>query len=102
MGRDSSGVCGSRRGVSRGESAFSFLAQSWFDAEEKMKDRTDEVREAVKRYEGVEFVPLRLEDAFDPEWWARIGQPSAADISVDLSTEGTSLPTELVLCSLSI
>jgi cytoplasmic tRNA 2-thiolation protein 2 len=56
-----------------------------------MRDRTDEVRKVVERYDGFEFVPLRIEDAFDSRWWASVGgrdQIRERDLGVDLSDEG--------------
>lgn len=38
-----------------------------------MKDRTDKIRSVVAQYPGVEFHSLRIEDAFDPSWWQRLG-----------------------------
>ncbi|KAI0033083.1 hypothetical protein K488DRAFT_48442 [Vararia minispora EC-137] len=78
----------------RGQKVWSTIRAAYVEvagAFPGMKDRTEEVGEAVKRYEGIEFVPLRLEAAFDPAWWARVGQTSTADVSVDLNAEGTSL-----------
>lgn len=38
---------------------------------------------------GFIFVPLRLEDAFDPEWWKRMtGLESSSSTNVDLRDEG--------------
>ncbi|KAF7799784.1 hypothetical protein EIP86_011026 [Pleurotus ostreatoroseus] len=42
----------------------------------EMKDRTDDIRRTVASCPGVEFLPLRLEDAFDPLWWKMNGFPS--------------------------
>ncbi|KAI9512022.1 hypothetical protein F5148DRAFT_1165690 [Russula earlei] len=41
-------------------------------------DRTARMREAVARYEGCEFIPLRVQDAFDRSWWERV----SGDLSV--------------------
>ncbi len=38
-----------------------------------MKDRTDKIRSVVAQCPGVEFHLLRIEDAFDPSWWQRLG-----------------------------
>jgi len=57
----------------------------------QMKDKTDEVMEAVGKYEGFEFVPLRIEDAFDSSWWARVGERDKLKehaLGVDFSDEG--------------
>jgi len=53
-----------------------------------MKDRTEDVRAIVERYEPFEFIPLRLEDAFDKNWWARVGGEPGSDITVDTTDEG--------------
>ncbi|KAF8261628.1 hypothetical protein EI94DRAFT_1745553 [Lactarius quietus] len=37
----------------------------------KMNDRTEKIREAAARYEGFEFVPVRMQNAFDRAWWER-------------------------------
>ena len=41
----------------------------------KEKDRTEEIRAAVEKLPGspFDFVPLRLEDSFDPAWWTAVG-----------------------------
>ncbi|KAJ7773305.1 hypothetical protein B0H16DRAFT_1511829 [Mycena metata] len=52
------------------------------------RDRTEEVRAAVERYEHFNFLPLRLEDAFDDAWWDKMGgRPAASRLSVDLANE---------------
>ena len=51
------------------------------------------MREAVARYKGCEFIPLRVQDAFDRSWWKRVSGDAAsslAEIPVDLSDEGLS------------
>ncbi|VDC04801.1 unnamed protein product [Peniophora sp. CBMAI 1063] len=53
----------------------------------KMRDRTQEIREVVAAYDGIEFVPLRIQDAFDSEWWARVTDKQAENMFVDLSDE---------------
>lgn len=56
-------------------------------------DRTAQIREAVARYEGCEFIPLRMQDAFDRSWWERVSGDAAcslAEIPVDLGDEGSS------------
>lgn len=43
------------------------------------KDRTGEVRAAIQAYSDpltkfeIDFIPLRLEDAFDGAWWKSVG-----------------------------
>ncbi|KAJ6576474.1 hypothetical protein DFH09DRAFT_361875 [Mycena vulgaris] len=58
------------------------------------RDRTDEVRAAVAQHAHFEFLPLRIEDAFDDAWWERVGgQRPAAHFSVDLADEELPMAT---------
>ena len=55
-----------------------------------MRDRTEEVRAIVGKYPGFSFTPLRIEDAFDKDWWARVGgKQFGSNLGVDTSNEGT-------------
>jgi cytoplasmic tRNA 2-thiolation protein 2 len=55
----------------------------------QMRDRIDQVRDAVKNYPNVDFLPIRIEDAFDQFWWeSTIGGPLSSNIHVGLSSEG--------------
>lgn len=57
----------------------------------QMRDRTAEIEAAVGRYEGFEFIPLRIQDAFDPCWWETASGGSSKSPppwAVDLSNEG--------------
>ena len=55
----------------------------------QMESRVEEIREAVGRYPYYEFVPLKLEDCFDPDWWASVtGSSSGADLQATLEAEG--------------
>jgi cytoplasmic tRNA 2-thiolation protein 2 len=59
----------------------------------QMRDGTAQIREAVARYEGFEFLPVRIQDAFDRSWWERVSggaAPSPAELPVDLDGEGLS------------
>ncbi|KAF8199546.1 hypothetical protein BJ912DRAFT_654303 [Pholiota molesta] len=57
------------------------------------KDRTEDIKAVVESYPGspFEFVPLHLEDAFDPEWWSLIGRgdlfTSARSLGLDMGDE---------------
>ncbi|KAJ7475881.1 hypothetical protein FB451DRAFT_1087870 [Mycena latifolia] len=52
------------------------------------RDRTDEVRAVVEQYDHFDFLPLRIEDAFDDAWWQRVGgQRPEPHYSVDLADE---------------
>lgn len=54
-----------------------------------MKDNTEEIRKTVCDYEGVEIISLRVQDAFDSDWWRRIGQvPDLSSLTVNLSDGG--------------
>jgi cytoplasmic tRNA 2-thiolation protein 2 len=59
-----------------------------------MRDRTDDICAVVKRYDRLNFIPLRIEDAFSDDWWERIGgQPPQKDLGVDVTNEGQLLLT---------
>ncbi|KAH9935255.1 hypothetical protein B0H21DRAFT_759246 [Amylocystis lapponica] len=58
------------------------------DAFPGMEDRRAEVEDAVRRYDGLDFVSLRIQDAFDPEWWTRTGgRPGFSVLNADLTSE---------------
>ncbi|KAI0671628.1 hypothetical protein C8Q78DRAFT_1030025 [Trametes maxima] len=62
------------------------------DAFPGMKDRTDEITQHMKRYDGIDFVALRIQDAFDLTWWNRVGgKPYHKELGVSLANEGLSL-----------
>ncbi|KAF8917420.1 hypothetical protein CPB85DRAFT_1374222 [Mucidula mucida] len=53
-----------------------------------MRDRTEEVHLAASKYDSLEFLPLRLEDAFDESWWISVGgKPNSESLSVDFSDQ---------------
>jgi len=55
-----------------------------------MRDRTAEVRAAVGKYKALDFIPLRIEDAFDHAWWEKVGgKPVQLNLDVDISNEGS-------------
>ena len=57
------------------------------------RDRTEDIRKVVEQYENAEFIPLRLEDAFDHDWWTRHGgNTKISDIALDMSNEGKGHP----------
>ncbi|KAI0749411.1 hypothetical protein C8Q80DRAFT_1218582 [Daedaleopsis nitida] len=58
------------------------------DAFPGMQDRTDEIAQFVARYHDLDFVCLRIQDAFDRTWWEKIGGKMPA------STKGVSLTDE--------
>ncbi|KAF8149897.1 hypothetical protein B0H34DRAFT_757084 [Crassisporium funariophilum] len=55
------------------------------------EDRTEEIHAIVKNYPAFDFIGLRLEDAFDPEWWNRVGGgdliSSAQSLGMDMTDE---------------
>ena len=56
-----------------------------------MKDNTEHIRRIISQYDGVEFIPLRVQDAFDPNWWNK------RDRELDLSSIGVNLTSEGIL-----
>ena len=54
-----------------------------------MQDRTEEIRSVIQRYPSFDFVPLRIEDAFDDSWWTIVsGSSNIPKISLKLGKEG--------------
>ena len=54
-----------------------------------MRDRTEDIRSVVSSYESLDFVAVRLENAFDDAWWQSVGgKPSPPDLRIDISHEG--------------
>ena len=54
-----------------------------------MRDRTEDIRSVVSSYESLDFVAVRLENAFDDAWWQFVGgKPSPSDLKIDISHEG--------------
>ncbi|GBE88399.1 Cytoplasmic tRNA 2-thiolation protein [Sparassis crispa] len=61
-----------------------------------MKDRTTQIADTIAGYPGVECRTLRVQDAFDRNWWMKVhATPDSSDVGVDLSTG------ELILSILS-
>jgi len=57
-----------------------------------MRNRTDEIHGLLKVYPEFEFIPLRLSNAFDEEWWDKMGgKPSHKVFATDLLNEDTAL-----------
>ncbi|KAH9850268.1 hypothetical protein C2E23DRAFT_869999 [Lenzites betulinus] len=58
------------------------------DAFPGMKDRSEEIAQSVKRYDELDFVSLRIQDAFDRAWWEKIGgRPYPPQLGVTLRDE---------------
>ncbi|CAE6358776.1 unnamed protein product [Rhizoctonia solani] len=73
-------------------------------------DRTEDARRLVARYPHFTFVPLRIENAFDPAWAKSVGFPlRESSVSIDLGSEDLPAarlpigvnPTEALLLYLS-
>ena len=57
-------------------------------------DRTARMCEAITRYDRCEVIPVRMQDAFDRNWWERVSggaasSPSPTELPVDLHGEGS-------------
>ncbi|KAI5986526.1 hypothetical protein EDD15DRAFT_2298204 [Pisolithus albus] len=56
-------------------------------------DSTEEIRSTLASYANLEFIPLRLEDAFDASWWCKVtGSSDMSQLALELGKDG--LPTE--------
>jgi cytoplasmic tRNA 2-thiolation protein 2 len=53
-----------------------------------MNDRTEDARKLLEKYPGFEFVPLKLEDAFDPNWWKSVNGASTEAIEANFNDGG--------------
>lgn len=54
-----------------------------------MQDRTEDIRSVVERYPSFDFVPLRIEDAFDGSWWTTVsGSNTTPQIWLELGKDG--------------
>ncbi|KDQ15957.1 hypothetical protein BOTBODRAFT_31411 [Botryobasidium botryosum FD-172 SS1] len=62
------------------------------------KDRTDEARGMVEKCAEIEFVPLRIENVFDGEWWKRMGGKGLQQLSVDLNVDGLKVKIPAETC----
>jgi len=55
---------------------------------------TEEIRATITKYPGLpfEFIPLRLEDSFDPTWWKGLGREMPVDgLRLNMIDEGRCL-----------
>lgn len=53
-----------------------------------MQDKTQEIKEALQKYPSIDYIGVRVEDAFDKSWWERIvGGEVASDVLAKISTE---------------
>ncbi|KJA22920.1 hypothetical protein HYPSUDRAFT_40406 [Hypholoma sublateritium FD-334 SS-4] len=93
------------RGVWKGKPVVCFVEVC--GAFDDQRDRTDEIKAVVGSYPGTpfEFIPLRLEDAFNPLWWKQVTgdlSTSALSLGLDMRNEdlqlnqSTSEPSPLV------
>lgn len=70
--------------------AFAVLHVRDHDACAQATDETERIRSVVSAYPDFEFIPLRLEAAFDTQWWARVrGSPiSEPALALNLQNDG--------------
>lgn len=60
-----------------------------------MKDRTEEMRNLVSNFHLLDYIHLRLEDAFDKNWWSKVGGlPHSHHINVDTTDEDLPILSE--------
>ncbi|KAK7050951.1 Cytoplasmic tRNA 2-thiolation protein 2 [Paramarasmius palmivorus] len=52
-----------------------------------MKDCTEEIRQVVDQFGSFEFIPLRLENAFDKDWWKVVNGNTVEDLAIDSTNE---------------
>ncbi|KAJ3777100.1 hypothetical protein FB446DRAFT_718647 [Lentinula raphanica] len=53
-----------------------------------MTDKTIKIQQILReKYKTLEFIPLRLEDAFDMSWWDKVGGNAALDANADLTND---------------
>ncbi|KAJ3808881.1 hypothetical protein F5876DRAFT_45113 [Lentinula aff. lateritia] len=51
----------------------------------EMIDRTETIQQLVQeKFEALDFIPLRIENAFDPTWWDRVGGKPTSGMNADL------------------
>ncbi|KAH9945378.1 uncharacterized protein BXZ73DRAFT_38529 [Epithele typhae] len=63
------------------------------DAFPGMKDRTEDVSQFVGKYNEIDLISLRIQDAFDSSWWETVGGKTARSaLGASLTDEG--LPIE--------
>ncbi|KAL1744468.1 hypothetical protein HDZ31DRAFT_38611 [Schizophyllum fasciatum] len=71
------------------------------------EDHTRDVEKCISRYPEVEFLPLRLQDAFGLSWWRSVGGTPQGSLTVDLDDASkealrqylSSLPTQTAVYS---
>jgi len=82
-------LCRDMQCVSRSTSFSLFVSNQSQTSVRQIKDSTEEMRALVTKYDRLEFIPLRLEDAFDPTWWSKMGgMPLENDLTISLTAEG--------------
>ncbi|KAF5391537.1 hypothetical protein D9757_002368 [Collybiopsis confluens] len=53
-----------------------------------MTDRGDEIKSLMQdKYQNLELIALRLEDAFDRKWWDQVGGRASTDVAIDVTNE---------------
>ncbi|KAJ3866017.1 hypothetical protein EV359DRAFT_72063 [Lentinula novae-zelandiae] len=64
-----------------------------------MTDRTETIQQLVQeKFEALDFIPLRLENAFDPTWWDRTFFPTSEPVQ-RLRSYISALPTHTAIDS---
>ena len=82
-------LCRDMQRVSRGTSFSLYILNQSQTSVRQLKDSTEEIHALVAKYDALEFIPLRLEDAFDPTWWSKMrGIPLEKDLTISLAAEG--------------
>jgi hypothetical protein len=49
---------------------------------QQVEEQIDEVEEIVRSRPHFEFQAVRIEDAFDPTWWAKVSGSSSSDLEL--------------------
>ncbi|KAJ3997417.1 hypothetical protein F5050DRAFT_1752364 [Lentinula boryana] len=61
-----------------------------------MTDKTQKIHQLLQEnYESLEFIPIRLENAFDLSWWNKVGGKAALDANTDLTSDELFVSTAL-------
>lgn len=60
------------------------------------------MRSVLAPYVNVEFIPLRLEDAFDELWWGQVaGTNDMSLLALELGKDGLTTESELIEFAIS-
>ncbi|KAF9223651.1 hypothetical protein BS17DRAFT_110430 [Gyrodon lividus] len=65
------------------------------------RDRTEEIRTALTPYPKFDFIPLRLEDAFDESWWIKVAVTNnQSQLALELGKDGLYTEGDFERCAL--